>query len=355
MSVKINLMRYAGSMQQAAYIRPVTYSEGRAGGLRAYDVKNGPMSFRILADKCLDVGEFSYAGVNMSFLSKPGLQGREPYGPHGLEGQRSIMGGLFFTAGTETIGAPCTVGGMDLPLHGWLRSIPGEHLSADAFWDGDGYRLRASGEMRSAMLFGENLVLRRAIETVYGSKTLTVTDEFENETFRSVPLMLLYHVNLGWPFLDEHLRLHIPTRKVAPRDADAEGHEDRYDRMEPPKDGEPERVFLHDLNADAEGRTEVIAVNGPLGLGLRIAWDARGLPYFIEWKSVASGDYVIGLEPANSSIYGRAWHEERGTVHHLAPLATERHVLTFTVLDGTTEIDAAVAAFEDRYLKKETS
>ena len=73
MSVKINLMRYAGSMQQAAYIRPVTYAEGRAGGLRAYDVKNGKMSFRVLADKCLDVGEFSYGGVNMNFLSKPGL------------------------------------------------------------------------------------------------------------------------------------------------------------------------------------------------------------------------------------------------------------------------------------------
>ncbi|MBQ7262998.1 MAG: DUF4432 family protein [Synergistaceae bacterium] len=83
------------------------------------------------------------------------------------------------------------------------------------------------------------------------------------------------------------------------------------------------------------------------------AWDARSLPYFIEWKSVASGDHVIGLEPSSSSIYGRAWHEERGTVHRLAPLATERHVLTLTALEGTEEIDAAVAAFEDRYGPRE--
>ena len=37
----------------------------------------------------------------------------------------------------------------------------------------------------------------------------------------------------------------------------------------------------------------------------------------IEWKSTASGDYVIGLEPANSSVYGRPWHEARGSVHRL--------------------------------------
>lgn len=83
------------------------------------------------------------------------------------------------------------------------------------------------------------------------------------------------------------------------------------------------------------------------------AWDATGLPYLMERKSVASGDHVIGLEPSSSSICGRVWHEERGTVHRLAPLATERHVLTLTALEGTEEIDAAIAAFEDRYGPRE--
>ena len=349
MSVKSEMMKYAGSMQQAAYVRPVTYAEGSARGLAAWDVKNGPMSFRVLADKCLDVGEFSYRGVNMSFLAKQGLQGRELYGPHGAEAQRTIMGGLFFTAGTETIGAPCTVNGADLPLHGRMRCVPGEHLSGDAFWDGDEYRLKVSGEIREAMLFGENLVLRRSIETVYGTKTLTVTDEFENEAFREEPLMLLYHTNLGWPFLDGNTRFHIPTKKVEPRNEQARGHEDKYDRMEPPKDNEPEYVFLHELKTDSEGSTEVIAVNETLALGLRIAWDAKVLPYFVEWKSLASGDYVAGLEPANSCLHGRAWHEERGTVHKLAPFAREKYSVSFTVLDGKDEIELAVSAFSKRY------
>ena len=338
-----DLLKYMGSMQQAAYIRPLVYAEGRASGLKAYEVKNGPLCYKLMADKCLDMCELSYKGVNFSFLSKPGLQGRNAYDTAGDEAIRGIMGGMFFTSGVENICAPCTVGGVDYPMHGRMRATPGEHLSADAFWAEDGYHLRASAEMREAALFGENMTLRRTVETVYGTKTVTVTDVFENQGFRDEPLMLLYHINLGWPFLDESLRLYLPTRKVAPRDAGAEGHEDAYDRMDPPKDDEPEYVFIHDLTPEADGTLRAVAVNGALGLGLEVAWNEANLPYFMQWKSVASGDYVIGLEPANSSVYGRPWHEALGSVHRLAPFATETNVLTFTVLDGEDEIDQAIS------------
>ena len=46
----------------------------------------------------------------------------------------------------------------------------------------------------------------------------------------------------------------------------------------------------------------------------------------MEWKSLASGDYVVGLEPANSSVYGRAYHEE--------PFAREKNRLVITILEG---------------------
>ena len=46
MSAKSDLMKYVGSMQQAAYIRPLTFAEGRSAGLKACEVRNGPMSSR---------------------------------------------------------------------------------------------------------------------------------------------------------------------------------------------------------------------------------------------------------------------------------------------------------------------
>ena len=113
---KKDILKKAGSMQQLAYIRPVTYQEGRSSGLKALDVKNGPLSFRVLADKCMDISEFSFGGVNMSFLSKPGLQGRNHYDTNGQEALRSSMGGFFFTAGLENICAPFSKDGKDYPM-----------------------------------------------------------------------------------------------------------------------------------------------------------------------------------------------------------------------------------------------
>ncbi len=336
-----SLLKKVGSVQQLAYVRPITYQEGRSSGLKAFDVKNGALQYQVLADKCLDVGQLSYKGVNFSFLSKPGLQGRGHYDTHGEEALRSIMGGLFFTAGLENICAPCTVNGKELPMHGRIRTTPAEHLSADAFWEGERYVLRTSGEMREAELFGENLILRRSIETRLGEKSLTVTDEFENQGFRPEPLLLLYHINIGYPLLDEGTEILLPTRSVTPRDEASRGQGARWNVMDAPKDNEPEYVFIHEPVTDKNGNVIVCVLNERLKLGLRLSYTAANLPRFMEWKSTASGDYVVGLEPSNSSVYGRLYHEREGSVHHLAPFAKETNVLTFTVLDGTAELQAA--------------
>ena len=203
--------------------------------------------------------------------------------------------------------------------------------------------------MREAALFGENLVLRRSIETIYGEKSFTLTDEFENESFRPEPLMLLYHINMGWPFLDESMKFYIPTKKVTPRNSDAEGHEDKYNVMEAPIDNEPEYVFFHDIKASPQGNTEVIAVNNNLKLGLKISWNTEFLPHFIQWKSLASGDYVVGLEPANSLVNGRKWYEEQNRIHKLDPFAKEKNIIVFTILDGESEINSAVNAFNQKF------
>ena len=336
-----SLMKKVGSMQQVAYVRPITLQEGRCTGLKAFDVKNNELQYQVLADKCLDVGQLSYKGVNFNFLSKPGLQGRGHYDTHGEEALRSIMGGLFFTAGLENICAPCTVNGKELPMHGRIRTTPAEHLTADAFWEGESYVLRTSGEMREAELFGENLVLRRSIETRWGEKSLTVTDEIENQGFRPEPLLLLYHINIGYPLLDEGTEVLLPTRSVTPRDEASKGHEMCWNVMDAPKDNEPEYVFIHEPVADENGNVIVCVLNEQLKLGLRLSYTAANLPRFMEWKSTASGDYVVGLEPSNSSVYGRLYHEREGSVHHLAPFAKETNVLTFTVLDGAAELQAA--------------
>ena len=49
----------------AAYVRPIEYQEGRAHGLKAIEVKNGPLRFVSMADRALDVCQFEYRGENL--------------------------------------------------------------------------------------------------------------------------------------------------------------------------------------------------------------------------------------------------------------------------------------------------
>lgn len=335
---KIEMLKYTGSLQQIAYTRACTVHEGRANGLRTVEVKNGELRFLVMVDKCLDIAELEYKGMTLSFTAKPGLNGRNQFDTHGEEAIRSIMGGLFFTCGLQNICGPCESGGVEYPMHGRIRTTPAEQLCADAYWDGDDYILEVKGQMRQSHLFGANLVLRRTIRSVCGSDRIEIVDEVENQTAEEAELMLMYHCNFGYPFLRPGTRLVLPSKAVRGREAWSQAHLDRWQTAGEPIDGEAEYVFLHDMAEDGQGRSFAAIVNDQLGFGVRLDFDRRVQPYFMEWMSRKTGDYVIGLEPSNSSVYGRKHHEAQGTMHKLAPFAKETYHLSFTILKDAAAI-----------------
>ncbi len=338
---KIDMLKYTGTMQQLAYTRQCTVREGRANGLRAVEVKNGDLRFLVLGDKCLDVAELEYKGMTLSFTAKPGLNGRNQFDTHGEEALRSIMGGLFFTCGLQNICGPCETDGVEYPMHGRIRTTPAEHLCADAYWDGEDYVLEVRGEMRESHLFGTNLLLRRTIRSVYGSNKLEIIDRVENQTAEEADLMLMYHCNFGYPFLAPGTRLVLPSRAVRGREAWSEAHLDCWHTASAPKDGETEYVYLHELAG--EDRSFAALINDELGFGVRLDFDRTVQPYFMEWMSMKTGDYVIGLEPSNSSVYGRKYHEAQGTMHRIAPFGKETYRLSFTILKNAADIAATEA------------
>lgn len=335
---KIELLKYVGSLQQLAYVRNVTVQEGRAVGLRAVEVKNADLRFVVLADKCLDIAELEYKGINISFMSKPGLNGRNHFDTHGEEALRSIMGGLFFTCGLQNICAPCESEGVEYPMHGRIRTTPAEHVSSDAYWEGNNYILEIKGEMRESHLFGTNLVLRRTIRSVYGRGKIEIIDEVENQTPEETDLMLMYHCNFGYPFLHPGTRLVLPSKAVKGREEWSQQHLNCWQVSSEPKDGEIEYVYLHELAENVHGNSFAAIVNDELGFGIRLDFDRKVQPYFMEWMSMKTGDYVVGLEPSNSSVYGRKYHEAQGTMHKIAPFAKEKFYLSFTILDNAETI-----------------
>ena len=120
-----------------------------------------------------------------------------------------------------------------------------------------------------------------------------------------------------------HLELD-PKRKTTPRTPFAATGLGRELTFDAPVPGEEERVFFHE-NMQAEAAI----ANPSLGVRMKMTWSDT-LPILAHWRSMASGDYVCGLEPTNCYIMGRKQERENGTLPVLAPGAFINTSLTFS-------------------------
>ena len=75
---RADMLAHMGSLQQAAYTRPIEYQEGRAHGLKAIEVKNGPLRFVSMADRALDVCQFEYRGEKPHLPVQAGPERPQP-------------------------------------------------------------------------------------------------------------------------------------------------------------------------------------------------------------------------------------------------------------------------------------
>jgi hypothetical protein len=108
--------------------------------------------------------------------------------------------------------------------------------------------------------------------------------------------------------------------------------------------------YLHTMAADADGRAWAALLNrglrprgGPAGLGLYLAFRADTLPYLSEWRMLAEGEYVVGLEPANTKVLNRAVLRREGRLPVLQPGETREMEVELGVLEGPEEIEAFAA------------
>jgi hypothetical protein len=192
--------------------------------------------------------------------------------------------------------------------------------------------------MREGHAFGPKLVLRRTISSEFGANWIDIKDTITNEHWAESPLMLLYHFNIGFPLVSEGSRLLCNPKKTRPRDAEAEKGADRWHTFDAPQAGFSEQVFYHDLKGTADGTTRVALVRPDRQLGIALQFNKKELPRFIEWKMMGQGTYVVGLEPANCYVAGRAAEREAGTLEMLKPGEEKSVSLRVSVLSGVAEV-----------------
>lgn len=329
------LLGSAGNISQLVCARRYELLDGRGDGVKAVEVDTGGgLEFTLLQDKCLDIYDVRYKGVNLGFISKPGISAPQYFNPQG-EFPYYFQSGLLATCGLRNVGSGGEDEGERLPVHGRIGSASAENVSVSAEWEGDEYVLEVSGEMREAALFGESIRLRRRVAARLGGNSIKVTDRVENETCRGEPLMLLYHINFGFPFLGPELRLLLPKGTAArPRDAAAAAGMGACRAFTAPEDFYQEQVFYHDMPDLPGGQACALLRNDGLGLAVAIRYDVSALPFLTQWKSMASGDYALGIEPGTCHVEGRAKERREGTLKTLEPFGAFETGFELTVLEG---------------------
>ena len=348
---RIELSRRVGRLDQVAGVRLVTLDDGGGRGVRVLEFRTGTgFEFDVLVDRAFDIGRCALRGVPLAWISAVGVQGPWFGEPEGLGFLRTFTGGLLTTCGIDhaLFMSEDTAAQYHYPpkrtevfgLHGRVSTRPARLSGYGEAWQGDECLLWAEGEVLQAAVFGEQLVLRRRIEARVGESTLRVHDVVENVGHDRTPHMLLYHVNAGFPVVDDGSEILVAaTEAVARGDHPVEG----YRVLTPPAPAFVEEVFEHELAPEPDGRVPVAVVNHTLGIGLFEVFRSEQLPHHFVWRMLGEGTYVVGIEPSTNRTAGRLDARERGELIELEAGETREYELELGALDGAGEIEAFAA------------
>jgi hypothetical protein len=319
---KEELLRYSGNLSTLFCARRIVFSDGKMNGVKAVDVKTaGGLRLLISEERCLDILELSFKGINMGYLSRNGVVSNmyaHPYSiPYVTNFRQLWSGGMLATCGLKNIGKASESEGEQYNIHGRIGLTPAENVSIQV----DENNIVISGIMRETQLFGANLELHRIITIASDGSKIHLCDEVINNSPATEQVMLMYHINFGFPFLSKNTELRLPSGDVVPRTLWAEKNiEDRH-IITDPVDVCEETVYYH-YPRDEKVMAELI--NHDLGVKASVFFNRDELPLLVEWKTMQSGEYALGLEPSTSRLEGREEEIKRNDTVELPPFSSKQ-------------------------------
>ena len=340
---KKELLKRVGDISQLGGSKVYELTNGASRGIRAVDIKTpSGIDMTILIDRAMDISNLFYKNTPLAWKSIVKEPSSIYFESKGMDWLRIFFGGLLTTCGLSNVGGPCTDSGEEFGLHGRITTLPAELVSIENRWEDDDYIVEVCGKIRQSRVFGEKLEITRKISCSFTKPEILLEDSVENLGFEKTPLMILYHINIGYPLLDKDSEIIEPQSKVLPKDEEAKKGLSEFNKFLTPVHGFKEQVFIHDIKADSNNRSSIALINESFnngnGLGLSLSYNKDNLPYLIQWKQMGEGEYVCGIEPSNCSVYGRTEERKAGRLQFIEPGEVKKHRLEFKILESNREI-----------------
>jgi len=314
------------------------------------------LTFTVALDRGGDIVEAQYLGKSLAFLTPNGYKPPSHAYHRGVEWLASWPGGLLTTCGPLHIGAPRDAGVADRQnsLHGHFSNTP---AATESVTNPDPRRKRLEMRLdlliRCTTMFGPSVEVRRSIVCTLGRPTIELHDRVTNISDFAVPHHWLYHVNLGYPLLDEGAKLvyggdydwHWPPEAIPGELVPSPQTFAKYKTIPAPmqahaQDGQRGVIVVPKAT---RGVVTVGVVNRKADLGFALSYPARQLPRLANWQNFGPrGCYVTGLEPFNGSLRWDGNDKHPGAKQTLRPGQTAEYDLTIRALSGKQALDGLV-------------
>lgn len=311
------LRKLTSNPQQVVSCEQFRSIDGDMLDQRMIRIRNGELELEILADRGFDIARVLYRGIPIQWVSPAGFRHSHSFIPSSMEPDgwgwlRSWQGGFLSTIGIDHVGKPTKLPNRHLhPAVTAERRFTGGYISLssasiekiDVNWKLGEITVQAN--VRQAAPFAEHLVLTRTILMKIGEPGFILKDVVRNDGYIDEPVQILYHINLGWPFLAPGTTLETSCTDLLEKIDTVKPDDDPSIMPEPiPIDVErvwnwhakPGLQFVKISNENTAGRGKLMML---------LEWNGNELPHFVQWRNACESMYVQGLEPSTTGINGR--------------------------------------------------
>ena len=328
--------------QQIGGIETSILDNGPGKGTRIAWINTGTgLRYKVVLDRGMDIVDALFNENSLAWISHAGITAPQPFSNQGIDWLRTFAGGLLTTCGLSSMGPPNADETGNRGLHGRYSNSPAELISIrqpDIFSEELSFEI--VGKIRETTTFGPSLELTRSISGSLGSPEIHIKDVVINRGNTRTPHMLLYHINCGWPLIDEGTRIIWQGEKQA-KATDATNTEfnkvHEFTRCAAPMDahaGFGEDVAFILPKADASNQVVCGYANDELELAFKISFSKVQFPWLINWQHWGKNEYVTALEPATNPPIGQVAAKENGTLIYLEPGEKREYELKLEVLTG---------------------
>lgn len=332
---------------QLGGIETSVLDNGPGNGVRIAWINTGTgLRYKVVIDRGMDIADAFFNAHSLAWISHAGVVAPQPFSNKGIDWLRTFAGGLLTTCGLSHIGGPESDENGSRGLHGNYSNIPAEIISIQQPDPINGkLDMSITGIVRETTTFGPSLALKRTISGTLGQASIKVHDEITNLGNTTAPHMLLYHINCGYPLIDEgtdiiwqgswHSMDNDPQNRIFNKN-------NNFKKCPSPMDehaGFGEDVAFITPQSDPDGNCTCGFINQNLGIGLFIKFNTDQLPWLINWQHWGKGEYVTALEPATNPPIGQAKARKEGSLIQLAPGEKRVYDLEINVVNHPDELN----------------